>query len=265
MAFRRNVPLDNVIIANEYRAYWGKSKDNITYFNKTSLIDALKTLIDNTYFTFGNQVFKQIIGIPMGTDCAPFIANLFLWIHEFKFIRKLQKERNFKEALKLRHTYRYIDDSTSINDDGTFDKYYKEIYPNSLQLEKINKSYNAADVLDMNITINNNKFYTKLYDKRNDFNFEITNFPHIHGNISISMCKGIIYSQILRYSCINTNFNCFIHSITNLFKKLITRAYSRRLLKHQFYKTIHKNKEILHKYNQTNITEVWLRIANAIK
>ena len=46
----------------------------------------LTWLIDNIYVTFGNKVFRQQIGIPMGTDCAPFLANLFLFSYEFKWL-----------------------------------------------------------------------------------------------------------------------------------------------------------------------------------
>ncbi|MEO0333994.1 MAG: hypothetical protein AAF223_20355, partial [Bacteroidota bacterium] len=48
----------------------------------------LRFVIDNTYFKCGDLVFKQNIGIPMGTDCAPKLANLFLFYHEFKFMNR---------------------------------------------------------------------------------------------------------------------------------------------------------------------------------
>ena len=42
----------------------------------------LNWLIDNIYVVFGGQVFQQIIGIPMGTNCAPLLADLFLYSYE---------------------------------------------------------------------------------------------------------------------------------------------------------------------------------------
>ena len=50
-------------------------------------------LLDNCYFTVGKQIFKQIIGIPMGSDPAPFMANLFLYYYESQFIKKCRKEK----------------------------------------------------------------------------------------------------------------------------------------------------------------------------
>jgi hypothetical protein len=49
------------------------------------VIDTMKWLIDNIYVTFGDKCFRQVIGIPMGTDCAPFLANLFLYSYEYEY------------------------------------------------------------------------------------------------------------------------------------------------------------------------------------
>ena len=48
------------------------------FYNKSQLIKIVHWLIDNIFVTFGDKTFQQKIGIPMGTDCAPFLANLFL-------------------------------------------------------------------------------------------------------------------------------------------------------------------------------------------
>ena len=50
------------------------------------MITALEFLLDNIYARFGNSVYRQIIGIPMGTNCAPLIADLFLYCYESKFM-----------------------------------------------------------------------------------------------------------------------------------------------------------------------------------
>ena len=49
-------------------------------------------LVDNTYVRFGGQLFRQIVGIPMGTNCAPLLADLFLHSFENEFLDKLIKE-----------------------------------------------------------------------------------------------------------------------------------------------------------------------------
>jgi hypothetical protein len=49
-------------------------------------------LVDNIYVVFGDQVFQQSIGIPMGTHCAPLLADLFLYSYEAEFVQKLLRD-----------------------------------------------------------------------------------------------------------------------------------------------------------------------------
>ena len=74
-------------------------------------------LVENAYFKVGDYVFKQIIGIAMGSDPAPFQANLGLYYYEFAFQNAY---KNGSVARKLNHTQRYIDDINTKNDDGAF-------------------------------------------------------------------------------------------------------------------------------------------------
>ena len=75
----------------------------------------LNFLIDNIFVKFGGLVFQQIIGIPMGTNCAPLLADLFLYSYESEFIQNLQKNGSKKQCASFNLTYRYIDDVLSIN------------------------------------------------------------------------------------------------------------------------------------------------------
>ena len=72
-------------------------------------------LVDNIYVRFGGQLFQQMVGIPMGTNCAPLLANLFLYSYEIEFLDKLIKESKRKLAIKFSLSYRYIDDLISFN------------------------------------------------------------------------------------------------------------------------------------------------------
>ena len=57
------------------------------------------------------------------------------------------------------------------------------IYPAELQLNKANASDTEAAFLDLNLSIHNDIVATKIYDKRNDFNFDIVNFPFLDGDV----------------------------------------------------------------------------------
>jgi hypothetical protein len=57
----------------------------------------------------------QVVDIPMGTNCAPLLADLFLYSYESGFLQKLVKYKKIHEARAFNFTYRYIDDVLSIN------------------------------------------------------------------------------------------------------------------------------------------------------
>ena len=73
-------------------------------------------------------------------------------------------------------TSRYLDDIININN-VYFDNMVSQIYPSELQLIKTNASDTEAAFFDLHLSISNDKVSTKIYDKRDDFDFEIVNFP----------------------------------------------------------------------------------------
>ena len=74
-------------------------------------------------------MFKQSVGIPMGTDCAPLIADLFLFSFEFDFMKGLIR-KDLAAARKFSKTFRYIDDLLVLNNP----QFVKSIYPPELEL-----------------------------------------------------------------------------------------------------------------------------------
>jgi hypothetical protein len=51
-------------------------------YSEVKIKNMLEFLIDNIYVVVGGQVFKQSVGIPMGTNCAPVLVDLFLYSYE---------------------------------------------------------------------------------------------------------------------------------------------------------------------------------------
>lgn len=226
------------------RAYWNKydqSKPDYSLINNTTLSSLIHFVVENTYFTFGQLVFKQNIGIPMGTDCAPHLANLMLYELESNYMSKLSKT-NIKDCRILSNTYRYIDDITNINGKGLFDKAITSIYPDSLSLVKVNQDIRSAEVLDIKITIANNEFVTELYDKKRNFSFYSVNFPHPYSNISTKMCYQVYAGQITRYQKINSKESTFIHNVNLLNIELIKKGYKRHRLQATCHNTLIKYK-----------------------
>jgi hypothetical protein len=84
--------------------------DSTKKFSETDIINMLEFLIDNIFVIFGGRVFQQTVVIPMGTICAPLLADLFLYLYEADFIQGLLKKNEKKLARSFNFTFRYTDD-----------------------------------------------------------------------------------------------------------------------------------------------------------
>ena len=228
------------IRVNDYRATWSTGiMDNRTYSND-QLIEMISSLISNSYFTFGKAVIRQKIGIPMGTDCAPYIANLFLFSYEYRYVMDLIKRKEFNKAFNLRHVGRYIDDISSVNDNGFLENNFKDIYPDTLNLKKMNGNDDKiAEVLDLKIIINpDGTCSTAIFDKRDGFPFEIINFPDPRGNINMRCCINVFGEEISRYLRLSNNYPSFLTKSKNLKDILIKKLYPKSLLTRKFEQKI---------------------------
>ena len=132
------------------QAFWtDEPKKNSTCLDEKTLIQLTKWLIANNFVTFGDKCFRQIIGIPMGTDCAPFLANLFLFSLECNWILKQIKEKKIHLLKKFRFCARYIDDLLLANNDETMKKVMTEIYPKELVLVPDDSDGLSTSFLDL--------------------------------------------------------------------------------------------------------------------
>ena len=111
----------------------------------------------------------------MGTNCAPLLADLFLYSYENEFLDKLIKEGKRKLARKFNLSYRYIDDLISFNN-KRFKEFISDIYPKKLTISETTESTSVASYLNLLL-------FTKLYEKRDAFGFHIVNFPFMSSNI----------------------------------------------------------------------------------
>ena len=91
------------------------------------------------------------------------------------------KQADFIDAFNT--TSRYLDDILNINN-VYFENMVSQIYPSEPQLNKANTSDTKATFLDLHLSISNDIVSTKVYYKRDDFDFEIVNFPFMDGGVS---------------------------------------------------------------------------------
>ena len=218
----------------------GKGK----HMSQGKVIKMVEFLIKNLYSEVGDKVFRQNIGIPMGTDCAPYLANLFLFALEYKWLHNLVNS-NDKSKRKLlnsfRHCFRYIDDLITLNNDlaETFD--FSRIYPKVLILEKTNKNGLSAEFLDLQIKVDDNRFNLAIYDKTDDFSFKVFKYPHLDANVHFRRAHGLISGLLLRYS-VCSQFNQFSKRAKMATARLLGQGFSKTLLARQikmFYRSHH--------------------------
>ena len=111
-----------------------------------NVCDALSFLLDNIYIRFGTKLYRQIVGIPMGTNCAPLVADLFLFCYERDFMKDLSSDNQADVIKAFNSTSRYLDDLLNI-DNPYFEGIVNQIYPSELQLNKANTSDTEAPFL----------------------------------------------------------------------------------------------------------------------
>jgi hypothetical protein len=208
-------------------------------------------LIDNTFVTIGCSVFKQVIGIPMGTDCAPYLANLFLYSYEFDFLNDTLKHKDFTTLHKFNKCHRYIDDLLAVNNDDLLKDYKNRIYPPELQLNCGDKSNQVVNYLDLHLEIKNSTITYSLYDKRDSFGFEIVNFPNLSGNIPTNQSYGVFISQLVRYARCCKNLTDFKTRTSILVDRLLKQNFNFQKLCKTFRKFSTKYLNLLKKYNDS--------------
>ena len=122
----------------------------------------------------------------------------------------------------LNTTSRYLNDILNINN-VYFDNMVSQIYPSELQLNKANASDTEAAFLDLHLSISNHIVFTKVYDKRDDF--EIVNFPFLDGDVPRSTSYGVYISQLIRFARASSYVADFNTRNKLLTQKLLKQGY----------------------------------------
>ena len=117
------------------RSYVVKNlSDSTKKFSETDIINMLEFLIDNIYVMFGGRVYQQKVGIPMGTNSATLLAELFLYSYEADFIQGPLKKNEKKLVRSFNFMFRYRDDVLSLNN-SRFGDLVDRIYPIELEIK----------------------------------------------------------------------------------------------------------------------------------
>ena len=124
------------------------------------------------------------------------IKDQIRYVKDYQLIFKGSDDKQADVIDAFNTTSRYLDDILNINN-VYFDDMVSQIYPSELQLNKANASDTEVAFLDLHLSISNDIVSTKIYDKRDDFDFEIVNFPFLDGDVPRSTSYGVYLSTHL--------------------------------------------------------------------
>ena len=145
-------------------------------------------------------------------------------------------------------TFRYLDDLLNI-DNTFFDSMVSHIYPSELQLNEANVSDTEASFSDLHLSISDGFIKIKFFDKRNDFDFDILNFPFLDGDVPRSTSYGVYISQLICFARVSSHVDDFITRNKVLTAKLLRHGYKCHKLREAFSKFYRRHFDIVSKYN----------------
>ena len=212
------------------------------------MCEALIYLLDNIYIRFSTKLYRKIVGIPMGTNCAPLLADLFLFCYERDFMASLSNVKQAEIIEAFKSTSRYLDDFLNI-DNPYFEGMVNRIYPPELQLNKANTSDTAVPFLDLHLSISNGFVSSKIYDKRDNFDFDIVNFPFFDGDVLRSSSYGVYISQLIRFARVSSHVDNFNARNKSLTAKLLQQGYRYHKIRKTFSKFYCRHYELVSKFD----------------
>ena len=101
----------------------------------------------------------------------------------------------------------------------------------------------------MNLSISNGTVSPKIYDKRDDFDFDVVNFPFLDGDVPRRTSYGVYVSQLIRIARASSNVSDFNFRNKALTAKLLKQTYRYHKLLKVFSKFYHRHSELVETYN----------------
>ena len=182
----------------------------------------------------------------MGTNCAPLVADLFLFCYERDFMMSFSADNDDEIIEAFNSTSRYLDDRLNI-DNTYFDGMVKQIYPSELQLNKANLSDTEVPFLDLHLSTSDGFVSSKMDDKRDDFDF--LKFPFLHGNIPRATSYRVYMSQLIRFAIVSSHVVDFNTRNQILKAKLLKQGYRYHKLHKTFSNFYLRHYDLVSKFN----------------
>ena len=186
-------------------------------------------------------VFRWVLTSP-----TPLVADLFLFCFERGFMTSHSDVKQAEIIEAFNSTSRYLDNLLNIDNPFSEDR-VNRIYPPVLQLNKANTSDTEARFLDLHISILNGFVSSKIYDRRDDFDFDIVNFPFLVGDVPRSTSYGVYISQ--RFARVSSHVADFNVRNKSLIAKLLQQGYRYHKFRKTFSKFYRRHYGLVLKFN----------------
>jgi hypothetical protein len=204
----------------------------------SAIVDMIDTLVESTFVRFGGLVYEQIVGIPMRTNCAGFLANLYCFTYELAFLERLVSQRRFDVASSFLRCVRYIDDLLCLGVDRFQEFMYLSsenpngIYPREFLSLSLADSGPCVPFMDIALRFSRSHgLYTAIYDKRLDKKYSrlaVIRYPDHDSFISAQAKYGIVTSQLHRFSRRCTFARDFVYNIALVLHRMEGKGYRAR-------------------------------------
>jgi hypothetical protein len=236
-------------------------------------------LVDNIYVTIGDVFLRQKVGVPMGTNCAPNLANLYLFTYEYEYLAHLLTQPDSMPLIeKLMLAHRYIDDVLLFGIDDVESILYttgdvRGLYPKDvLVLEQTGGATLSREVLDnkgvayMDVRIVSDKdgVHTTLYDKRDDIAAlaDTLRCPHPSSRLAEACKLGVITSQFHRFYTKCMRHADLVKVCAQLLARMINMGYSQKQV---FGKAKAFGKVLGRRHSAVAVTQWGTTVAEIIK
>ena len=209
-----------------------------------NMLDKLVELCKNDLVSTIVESESPKIMIPF---CTSILSALVILPMMLKF-NQWRKSHMMKILQAFNSTSRYLDDLLNI-DNPYFEGMVNQIYPPELQLNKANISDTEAPFLDLHLSVANGFVSSKIYDKRDDFDFDIVNFPFMDGDVNRRASYGVYISQLIRFARVCNHVTDFNARNECLTAKLLQQGYRYHKLRKTFSKFYRRHYELISKYD----------------
>jgi hypothetical protein len=195
----------------------------------------IATLIERMFGEFGGVVYRQKVGVPMGTNCAGFLANLYCFTYELDFMQSLVDRGQFDLALSFQRCQRYIDDLLCL-DVARFEEFMYipagggcGIYPRQFLSLSLADSGSRVPYMDIALRSSRSRgLYTAIYDKRLDSKYAdicVIRYPDISSVLAASAKYGIITSQMHRFQTRCMRAEDFAYNVALVLYRMEQKGY----------------------------------------